>query len=87
MEELEKNQINCPRCNKSPLFLVLKHKHVFAVDKVGLTDIIPGEKVDGEAIEYLKCFNCNWSGWVEEYNQCKHGIVPLFISEEEDETE
>lgn len=81
---MQENHVICPRCNKAPLLLVIKDKHVFSIKDIGLRDIIPLEKIDVERIEILECGICNWRGGVEEYNECKNGLVPLFTTKEDD---
>jgi hypothetical protein len=48
------------------------------VASVGTIDVTPGEKVDEEKKSWLKCLNCNFMGWTDEYHELAHGIIRLF---------
>ncbi len=69
--------IKCPKC-KQPLYMTIETHHTFEVESVGVVDVVPGGKVDEEKRFYLKCMNCDFSGWVDEYHEAANGIVRLF---------
>ncbi len=68
----------CPVCKQNYLYVVQEHKHTYAVKSIGFHDVHPGEKVSAEARFYLTCFDCNWTGWIDEYFEAEHGVIKLF---------
>jgi hypothetical protein len=53
-------------------------KHYFSVKEVGLIDVVPGDKMDEEKFYVLRCMNCHWGGWVDEYHEAVNNIIRLF---------
>jgi hypothetical protein len=69
--------IECPRC-KHPLFVEIVSTQVFSAEEITVTDVRIGERVD-EKLEYvLRCMNCKFSGWANEYRHEMGGARTLF---------
>jgi len=69
--------VKCPRC-KEPLRLIVETQHVFYAESVGLTDVVPGDRIDERMTFLLECENCEFSGWTNEYHEEANGIIRLF---------
>jgi len=72
------SETKCPKCHESFLFLTIVHTYVFAIKEIGVTDVIPGEKMDAEGTKALVCMKCGWQGWTDDYLEVKEGVIPLF---------
>jgi phage FluMu protein Com len=75
--------VKCPRC-KDPLYVLVETSHTFLVEAVAMHDIVPGEKINDVQSYLLKCENCKFSGWTDEYHEEANGIIRLFKVGDED---
>ena len=69
--------VNCPRCKK-PLYVIVETIRTFLAEAIALKDVVPGEKIDDIQSFILKCKNCKFSGWTDEYHEEANGIIRLF---------
>lgn len=58
--------------------MTIETHHTFTVESIGITDVIPGEKVDEEKRFYIKCMNCSFRGWTDDYHEAASGVIRLF---------
>ena len=70
----------CPRCSQ-PLYLVVVVTKIFSIKDISVNDVFADEEVDSEKTFQLKCIDCNFQGWLDEYHMEDADVTRLFDKE------
>jgi len=67
----------CPRCSQ-PLYLKVIVTEVFSIKDISINDVFVEEPVDSSRSLQLKCMDCDFAGWLDDYHVEAAGVKRLF---------